>query len=255
MDMDTARFLRTLDREGRLLGEIAEETGPGAEVPTCPGWRMRDLLAHTGAIHRWAEAFVAEGHASARPQGGAPDLDGEALLAWYRDGHCRLVDTLTRAPSGLRCWTFLPGAGDPVAFWARRQAHETAVHRVDAEAARGAAPEAVAADPAHGFTAGFAADGIDELLRGFHARSRSRVRTRAPRVLRVRATDLPDTAWTVRLSSGPPVTERGATTEADGELAGPAAVLYLALWNRASIPSVTGDTTLADLWRRESAVG
>ena len=253
--MDTARFLHPLDHEGRLLGEIAEETGPGAEVPTCPGWRMRDLLGHTGAIHRWAGAFVTERHTSARPRNKVPDLDGEALLAWYRDGHRLLVDTLAGAPSDLRCWTFLPGAGTPVAFWARRQAHETAVHRVDAEAARGAAPAAVAADPTHGFTAEFAADGIDELLRGFHARSRSRVRTPAPRVLRVRTTDVPDTAWTVRLSPEPPVTERGATAEADCELAGPAAVLYLALWNRAPVPSVSGDTALADLWRRTSAVG
>ncbi|WP_030377887.1 MULTISPECIES: maleylpyruvate isomerase family mycothiol-dependent enzyme [unclassified Streptomyces] len=253
--MDTTRFLETLDHEGRLLGEIAEETGPEAEVPTCPGWQVRDLLAHTGAIHRWATSFVAEAHTSPRPQGEAPDLTGDALLAWYRDGHRRLVDTLAAAPADLRCWTFLPGAAAPVAFWARRQAHETAVHRVDAEAARGAAPAAVAMDPAHGFAPAFAADGIDELLRGFHARSRSRVRTPEPRVLRVRATDVPDAMWTVRLSPAPPVTERGATADADCELAGPAAVLHLALWNRAPVPSVTGDTALAGLWRETSAIG
>ena len=32
----------------------------------------------------------------------------------------------------------VPGRALPLAFWARRQAHETAVHRVDAESALGA---------------------------------------------------------------------------------------------------------------------
>lgn len=244
--MDTTRFLETLDHEGRLLGEIAEETGPGTEVPTCPGWQVRDLLAHTGAIHRWATAFVAEGHTSPRPQGEAPELTGDALLAWYRDGHRRLVDTLAAAPPGLRCWTFLPGAAAPVAFWARRQAHETTVHRVDAESARGGVRSEIAA--------GFAADGIDELLRGFHCRRKSRVRSDEPRVLRVRATDAEDAVWTVRLSQEPPAATRDAAGAADCEVAGPAAQLYLSLWNREPFPEVTGDAAVAALWREKSAV-
>jgi uncharacterized protein (TIGR03083 family) len=244
--METARFLETLDREGRLLGTVAEETGPDAKVPACPGWQVRDLLEHTGSVHRWATAFVAEGRTSFQPEKGAPELGRDELLAWYREGHRLLVDTLATAPPELTCWTFLPTASSPLAFWTRRQAHETTVHRTDAEAARGGAPSAVAAE--------FAADGIDELLCGFHARPRSRVRTAQPRVLRVRATDVPDAVWTVRLSPEPSVTERGGTTSADCELAGPAADLYLALWNRAPVPTVTGDTTLAALWREKSAV-
>lgn len=99
----------------------------------------------------------------------------------------------------------------------------------------------------------FAVDGIDELLLAFHAREKSRVRTDRPRVLRVRATDT-DTVWTVRLSSGPPVSERGETADADCEVSGPAARLYLSLWNRLPFPSVTGDGSPAALWREKSAV-
>ena len=40
----------------------------------------------------------------------------------------------------------------------------------------------------------------------------------------------------------------------DCELAGPAAGLYLALWNRAPFPGVTGDASLATLWREKSAI-
>ncbi|KUO16511.1 maleylpyruvate isomerase family mycothiol-dependent enzyme [Streptomyces dysideae] len=246
--MQTAEFVRTLDREGRLLAAAAEEAGTDAKVPTCPDWQVRDLLRHTGTVHRWAAAFVAEGHTSPRPIGDEPDLDGPELLAWYRDSHGRLVDILSDASPDLECWTFHPAPNpSPLAFWARRQAHETTVHRYDAESALGGTPTGIAAE--------FAVDGIDELLRGFHARPRSRVRTEEPRVLRVRAS-APDAVWTVRLSAEPPVTTRDdGSGDADAELAGPAGQLYFALWNRLPVPSVTGDRSLAALWRERSAIG
>ncbi|WP_369244632.1 maleylpyruvate isomerase family mycothiol-dependent enzyme [Streptomyces sp. R41] len=242
--MEIPEFVETLDREGRLLAAAAEEAGVDAKVATCPGWQVRDLVRHTGMVHRWATAFVAEGYTSYHPDGGVPDLDGGELTAWFREGHRRLVDTLAGASPGVDCWSFLP-APSPLAFWARRQAHETTVHRVDAESALGGEPTAVATD--------FAVDGIDELLHGFHARSRSRVRTEAPRVLRVRATDT-EAVWTVRLSTQPPASDREERGDADCELAGPAARIYLALWNRLPFPGVTGDASLAELWREKSRI-
>ncbi|MFJ8789785.1 maleylpyruvate isomerase family mycothiol-dependent enzyme [Streptomyces sp. NPDC102462] len=248
--METAEFVRMLDREGRLLADAAETAGTDAEVPTCPKWRVRDLLRHTGAVHRWAAGFVADAHTGPRPLGDPPDLDGDALVSWYRDSHRRLVDTLTAAPPDVACWTFLPlPSPSPAAFWARRQAHETTVHRYDAEAARGGPASPV--DPE------FAVDGIDELLCGFHARARSRVRTDEPRLLRVRAETADATGgavWSVRLSDRPPVTVRTASGRADAELAGPADRLYFALWNRGTVPSVSGDAALAALWREKSAI-
>ncbi|MER8224619.1 maleylpyruvate isomerase family mycothiol-dependent enzyme [Streptomyces sp. NPDC094143] len=242
--METAEFLRALETEGRLLAVAAERAGTDARVPTCPRWRVRDLLRHTGAVHRWAASYITERHTEHRPLTEPTGPDGTELVAWYREAHRQLVTALAGASPSLECWAFLP-APSPLAFWTRRQAHETAVHRFDAESARGGEPTAVAPR--------FATDGIDELLRGFHARTRSRVRTPEPRVLRVR-TDDTDAVWTVRLSSGPPVTERGASGEAECELSGPAGELYLALWNRVPLPSVTGDRALAELWRKTSAI-
>jgi uncharacterized protein (TIGR03083 family) len=243
--METAEFVEILDREGRLLAVAAEQAGTDAKVPTCPDWQVKDLLRHTGMVHRWAAAFVAEGHTSYRPDGGLPDLDGDELLAWFREGHQYLVGTLASAPPDVQCWHFLP-APSPLAFWARRQAHETTVHRIDAESARGGPQTEIAP--------GFAADGIDELLRGFHARAKSKVRSDEPRVLRVRATDADGAVWTVRLSQEPPVAARDAAGDADCEVAGPVAQLYPALWNRLPFPSVTGDAAVAALWRERSAV-
>jgi uncharacterized protein (TIGR03083 family) len=248
--METAEFIAILAREGRLLAAAAEEAGTDAKVPTCPDWQVADLLRHTGMVHRWATAFVAEGHTSYHPDGGLPDLDGAELQAWFRQGHAHLVDTLASASPDVQCWHFLP-APSPLAFWARRQAHETTVHRIDAESARGGTPSEI--------DAAFAADGIDELLLAFHARPKSKVRTQEPRVLRVRATDTDDAVWTVRLSQEPPKAERGAAhaadvPDADCEVSGPVARLYLALWNRLPFPAVTQDASLAELWREKSAV-
>ncbi|KQX50116.1 MULTISPECIES: maleylpyruvate isomerase family mycothiol-dependent enzyme [unclassified Streptomyces] len=254
--MKITDHIDALDRAGRALADAAEKAGPEAAVPTCPEWRIRDLLRHTTAVHRWATTLVVERHASPPPFGDGPDLDGDALLAYYREGHTALVAALRAAPETLECWTFLPSPS-PLAFWARRQAHETTVHRADAESALAAGAGPV--DPS------VAADGIDELLCGFHGRDRSRVRSPEPRTLRMRTTDTGDT-WTVRLSADePPRTERGDAAAAtgnaaadtpDAELSGPADRLYLTLWNRlpADAVTLTGDEGLARLWRENSGI-
>jgi uncharacterized protein (TIGR03083 family) len=247
--VETTEYLTALAAEGHALARAAREAGTDAPVPTCPGWRVRDLLKHTCMVHRWATAFVVDGHRTYRPAAEEPDLDGDALLDRFAEGHRLLVDALGTAPDGLECWTVFP-APAPLAFWARRQAHETRIHRVDAESARGGPLTSVA--PPH------AVDGIDELLAGFHARAKSRVRTESPRTLRVRAVDT-DAVWTVRLSADPPLAVRGAAaleTPADCTLSGTAEELYLGLWNRVPLSSVglSGDPGVVALWEEHSAV-
>ncbi|WP_328947276.1 maleylpyruvate isomerase family mycothiol-dependent enzyme [Streptomyces sp. NBC_00250] len=247
--MKIAEYIDAMETAGRALAVAAAEAGPDAEVATCPGWRVRDLLRHTSMVHRWATDLVVEARTAYQPDGGETTLDGEELLAHFREGHAALVAALRAAPESLECWTFLP-APSPLTFWARRQAHETTVHRADAESALAAGPGPV--EPS------VAVDGIDELLFQFHGRDRSRVRTAEPRTLRVRATDTDD-VWTVRLSATePPRTERGdgATGAVDAELVGPADRLYLALWNRLPFDAVTftGDEEIARVWRETSGV-
>ncbi|GGZ94138.1 hypothetical protein GCM10010371_62460 [Streptomyces subrutilus] len=247
--MEISTYVETLEREGRLLADSAERAGTDAAVPGCPGWRIADLLRHTGSVHRWAAGVVREGLGERPPFPAAPELTGAELSGWFREGHEALVRTLAQAPVDGRCWTFLPTAPpSPLAFWARRQAHETAVHRMDAETALGTAFAEVAPE--------FAEDGVDELLTVFHAGPRSRVRTREPRVLRLRAADT-GAVWTVRLSREPARTVRGATDErVDCEVTGGAAWLYAALWNRLPLTGlgVSGDPALARLWNETAAI-
>ncbi len=68
--------------------------------------------------------------------------------------------------------TFLKDAPAPREFWARRQAHETTIHMVDAQSALlGRVPSTDEA----GISSAFAADGLDELLRGFFTRGKSKL--------------------------------------------------------------------------------
>ncbi|WP_419993220.1 maleylpyruvate isomerase family mycothiol-dependent enzyme [Streptomyces boninensis] len=246
--MRTSDHIDHLQREGELLADAAAKAGEHAAVPTCPGWTTGDLVRHTSTFHRWAARIVAERLPGPVPEDPMPDEPtGAGLLPWFLEGHGALVRTLRAADPGTDCWAFLP-APSPLAFWARRQAHETAVHRVDAESARGG--ELTPFEPE------FAADGIDELLAGFHARQKSWVRAERPATLRVRPSDA-DAAWTVRISSdAAPRTERNADGPADCELAGTAQDLYLLLWNRlpADAATVTGDAGLARLWRETSMI-
>lgn len=246
--METAEFIDVLRREGLLLADAAGQARLTAKVPPCPGWQVRDLVRHQGVVHRWAARFVTEGRTdAARMEEDAPE-DG-VLLSWFREGHARLVDGLAAAPPDLDCWYFLP-APSPLAFWARRQAHETTVHRVDAEAALGKDLTPIGT--------AFASDGVDELLTGFHVRAKSRVRSDRPRSLRVRAVDAPagQGDWLMHLTADPLRTERAGMGPADCTVRGTAAELYLALWNRGPYEGleVSGDTSLVELWQRTAAV-
>jgi uncharacterized protein (TIGR03083 family) len=237
--VEIPRLIETLRSDGELLARAAEHAGVEAAVPTCPDWVVRDLVRHQGGVHRWATAYVRDRRTELwrvdleEVAGGWPADD--ELVAWFRDGHRALVAALEGADAALECWTFLP-APSPLAMWARRQAHETAVHRVDAELAAGGAASPV--------DAAFAADGIDELLTCFVPRPTTGLRADPPVTLRVRPTDAAG-RWLLRI--GPDGVEAAAgaaaTGDVDCEAAGPAADLYLALWNRRGTDglSVEGD--------------
>ncbi|ARQ72054.1 maleylpyruvate isomerase family mycothiol-dependent enzyme [Streptomyces marincola] len=247
--METNLLLGQLRAEGLALAAAALRAGPDAAVPTCPGWRVRDLVLHTGSVHRWAAEYLTAGHVERRPLPEHRVRDGE-LDAWFRAGHDALLAAFAAAPEDLECLTFLAGSPSARHFWARRQAHETAVHRMDAERAAGV--------PLSPVPAAFAADGVDELLTGFHSRSRSRLRRAVPAVLRVRATDRVGDDWVVRVSGEAPRGERVAgAVAADCEFAGPVEVLYPALWNRSAWGpevKVTGDRSVAALWAEAGGV-
>jgi len=255
--MEISEHIAALEREGNLLAAAAEQAGLTANVPSCPPWQVRDLLRHTGYVHRWAAGHVAERRMKPLPNepsesevlaSGPPDPE---LIDWFRAGHAALLRTLRTADPALTCWTVVPGPSS-LASWARRQAHETAMHRVDAELAAGQ----VTPTPAD-----FAADGVDELIIGFLGRDRADQQPPEQagrrRTLQVLASDVRSGphGWLVELSADGSravrVTRGGG--RADCTLAGPAAALYLLLWNRADPAvadvTVSGDPDVLQAWQ------
>lgn len=253
--MEISRHIESLHREGALLVKAIERGNPGASVPTCPTWQLRDLVHHVSGVHRWAGSYVHRRLPEMMSRDEelgcfGPMPEDTELLSWYQQCLDRLVDALQSATPDLTCWSFLP-APSALAFWARRQAHEAAIHRVDAEFAAGG-DRRLSLIPVD-----FALDGVDELLRGFH-HGRSRVRSDKPRVLHIHATDGDGAPadWSVRISGGALWAKRGVPAEPDCTLRGRAETLYLTLWNRLPTSELTteGDSELLDLWRSDSAI-
>lgn len=235
--MDVASLIDHLDLNGAALAAAARAAGWDAAVPGTE-WDVRGLVTHIGGIHRWAADIVAtrsetfETAAGGAVGSGPPDAE---LLDWFGEGHRALVDTLRAAPDDLECCTFLP-AESPRHFWARRQAHETAIHRADAQAAAGEV------EP---FGARFADDGIAEMLEGF---ARRRSNSGAPAgTIGLDSVDGP--SWLVEMG-GERVAARpdADVTGADATVRGSSSDLYLWLWNRPSKAVVAGDETVAASW-------
>lgn len=235
--MDRDAYIAQLEDEGPRLVAAAERSGWDAPVPATE-WTVRDLVTHLGGVHRWATAIVREcSTTSDIPEGkavgiGPPD---DELLPWFIAGHHALVDTLRRAPDDIVCAAFLP-APTSLEFWCRRQAHETAIHRADAEAAAGAVSP---------FDVAFAQDGIAELLLGFARRKSNAIAEH--RVLALHPTD--GQGWTVTMGGERLVAEPDDSPGGDAVVRGTSSEVYLWLWNRPSAATVEGDVPTAELWR------
>ncbi|MFI6598574.1 maleylpyruvate isomerase family mycothiol-dependent enzyme [Nonomuraea sp. NPDC050536] len=154
--MRSLRYLDCLRADAALLGSAAaaDLTAP---VPSCPGWTAADLVTHVATVYLHKVETIRQG---AWPSPWPPDLSGEDPLALLDRYLAELLTELTAHEPGAKALTWY----DPdqtVGFWIRRMAHETVIHRVDAELARGAAVSDIPHD--------LATDGIDEVLVTFLA--------------------------------------------------------------------------------------
>jgi uncharacterized protein (TIGR03083 family) len=245
VETDYAEYVRS--QSAAVLAVLAE--GPlDAAVAACPGWDLARLAGHLGRVHRWAALAVrtrSEPDPSEVPK---PPREPAEVAAYLADAADDIVTALRAAagdPSG-EWWTFL-GRPGPLAFWGRRMAVETGLHRWDAELAVGRAPGAF---PAH-----LAADGIDELL-AWHAPARlgGHDGIDIGGSLHLHCTDA-DGEWTVHTDDGVYRLTRDHT-KGDAAVRGPAGTLLLALWRRIPLDAagleVFGDAEVA---RRFVALG
>jgi len=241
--VDFVEHLDALRLDGAALEAAAREAGVDAPVPTCPGWTVADLLGHVGRIHRWVTTLVRERAADPPAFWNEVEAPPPAeLVDWYAGGWRALADGLDAAGPDVEVWSWTPWRTG--AFWARRQAHELAVHRYDAQVAAGAAPPPVPARQA--------VDAVDELFDLFpHRRRRAAISGNGEKI-HLHATDAPG-EWLVRLV---PDGIEVAREHAKGDVAarGAASDLLLLLFGRVAPTrlDVFGDVSLLDRWQRDA---
>lgn len=249
------------DRYCDLVGEevaravaVVRDVDPDAPVPTCPEWKVRDLVEHLGRVHRWAGKMVRDTSQerldrSQYDSGGPPDDD---LAGWLASGGAGLVDALRACDPDARMWSW--GADRHARFWARRQLHETAVHRADAEFAAGRQPS---------IEADIAADGIDEFLDNlphavYFAAGVKELRGDGE-TLAFAAEDT-GAAWLIQLTPEGFRWQRrdGDRPEGAATMRAPASDLLLLVYGRRKVadPNVTvdGDAKLVDHWLEHSSI-
>ena len=239
-------YLAHLDADSHLLAAAASR-GLEPDVPCCPGWTARDLVTHMGEVISHKADLVAGGWADEWPP--RPKLPEVAdPLDWYRAEAGRLYKVLAAADPDAAAVTF--GRDKTVAFWFRRMAHETLVHRVDAEQAHGYESTV---DPE------LAVDGVGELFDVFATGYPKWASFRpSADVVRVEAGDR---SWTVRLgesfgtNDGEEYRRPSSILDSDAEptvsITGEPDRLMLWMWGRAPIDhvTVTGDVGAANRFR------
>jgi uncharacterized protein (TIGR03083 family) len=218
---------------------VAFEHGPtDAPVAACPGWDVRQLVEHMAYIHRWADFAVRNARGPIADEVAVP-ADDVDLASWLRIGAAVLADDLAAADSQADTWHVFP-VERKMWIWARRQAHETAMHRWDAETATFGSSS---------LDAELASDGVHEFLELGLPRVLKRDGVSAPRSrLGIRCDDVGGD-WTV-WSDGGEYRTAAECHEVEATVHGTAESLLLVLMGRAdrSAIAVAGDPTAADAW-------
>jgi uncharacterized protein (TIGR03083 family) len=240
-------WLAALRADGQALAEaIADPVALTREVPSCPGWTVGDLARHVGGVYRRTRMRI--GTSPDEPWG-PPDLPAEvvpaaddpAVVSWFTEELGQLGEFLEPLDPDTPAWNWAPQART-AAFWFRRMAHETAVHRWDAQLAT-TLPEPLESK--------LAGDTVAEALDTFLPSGRWRNPHRRTGLVHLNATDLGQ-EWYLRLKdNGVALLDTDTLLDDDTHPAraaagGTASDLALALWGRVAfdVLETAGDPEL-----------
>jgi uncharacterized protein (TIGR03083 family) len=255
----------------RVLDLVCEDEGRlGRDVPCCPGWTLTDVVKHLGNVYNWAGTIVGGRLLEPPSRDAMPERPQQmAYPEWMANSLERLVGALADIPDEASVWTFSAAEPQAPAFWWRRQAHETLIHRVDAEVACEMAITSV--EPFLG------ADNLSELFSiyafsfsddeaggGEAAAGKSPPGSAAaiatdgdpphlpagwPATVHLHATDLDGAEWTIDTASRS-VSRRHS--KADMALRGPAWALARWCWGRPALTELEafGNLDAGETWRK-----
>jgi uncharacterized protein (TIGR03083 family) len=249
--MEASRYLDCLAADYGDLRDAVATVEPAVPVPSCPGWTVADLVVHVSQVYLHKAALMRTGE---EPQPWPPPgLAAEPPLALLGRSYGELRAEFRAREPGTPAPTWF-GPDQTVAFWIRRMAQETVIHRIDAELAARLPITPVPGD--------LAADGVDEVLTvmlaylaqewpddfaelpGGHlavAGGKDAITVSAG-----------ETAWTIRPSPRSVVVEDGVHRDPRLLVQGPPAAVLRWLWGRAGDDAVklAGDPAWVDYLRR-----
>ncbi|MFC8846650.1 MULTISPECIES: maleylpyruvate isomerase N-terminal domain-containing protein [unclassified Micromonospora] len=237
-------WIGALRAEGPAFAAAVAEAPPETPVLSCPGWTITDLTRHLGDAYHWITMIVRAGGTTrpARPEPGALPA-GTSALEYWQQGYDRLMATFDGLDPEAPAWNWAPQP-KKAGFWPRRAAHETAVHRWDAQLA------IAAGEP---IEAKLAADGVSEVLDTWLPAGRRTASGQWHGVVHLAAPDAGQD-WYLRLrGEGVALLDTDTLLDHDdhrarAEVTGTASDLLLALMGRVSFDTlgVRGDRALLD---------
>jgi uncharacterized protein (TIGR03083 family) len=226
-------WLGAIERDAEAIDIAARAATGKALVPGCPGWTVTDLLEHVGSVFYRASLIIGQ-RRERRPHRTETTAPPGDPFGWYEMGRSAILPVLRTADPSTSYWTFR--GPNPLRWWLRRLANESAVHRVDAEQAAGLSSSVDAAT---------AADSIDEKLETYLPVLVAQKPLPRPVTVSLRADDL-GSAWTITVGAG--ITVVRHPEQADAVVAADVRDLYLWIWERAPVECVRviGDAAAAD---------
>ncbi|GAB3144470.1 maleylpyruvate isomerase family mycothiol-dependent enzyme [Micromonospora sonneratiae] len=232
--------------EGPAFRAAAAEAPPDTPVLSCPGWTVTDLVRHLASVYCAVRGFVTQG-STERPTSFQSIVDpppGSTALDLWQQEFDQLVRLLDGIDPEAPAWNWAPQP-KKAGFWPRRVAHETAIHRWDAQMA------IAAGEP---IEAKLASDGVSEVLDTCLPAGRRRASDQQFHgVVQLTASDT-DQQWYLRLrGSGIALLDTDTILDTHDPRArvhatGTASDLLLALWGRIGLDvlDVTGDASLLE---------
>ncbi|NYT94951.1 maleylpyruvate isomerase family mycothiol-dependent enzyme [Salinispora sp. H7-4] len=236
-------WIGALRAEGPAFAAAIAEAPTDAPVLSCPSWTVTDLTRHLAGVYRWVHGTVSANSVTPpdlRSELVEPD-PGETDLQLWQQAYDELLVRFDALDPEAPAWNWAPQP-KKAGFWPRRIAHETALHRWDAQLAIGAG------DP---IETKLAADGVSEVLDTCLPAGRRPDHGQWHGVVHLSASDAGQ-EWFLRLR-GEGVALLDTDTIFDDhdhharvQVVGTASDLLLALWGRVSFDTlaVTGERAL-----------
>jgi uncharacterized protein (TIGR03083 family) len=238
-------WIGALRADGPAFRAAVSEAPPDTPVLSCPEWTVTDLVHHLGSVYAWVRSFVDRGVTDPPPRSEqATELPtGPAAIEWWQQEFEQLMVLLDGIDPELPAWNWAPQP-KKAGFWHRRMAHETAVHRWDAQMA------IAVGEP---IEAKLAADGVSEVLDTWLPAGRRTTPKEWHGVVQIVAVDAAQ-EWYLRLrGEGVALLDTDTILDTDEHharvyAAGTASDLLLALYGRIGLDvlDVAGDANLLD---------